>query len=193
MLCHFQCVLRGKPRKLFSFFSYRFRGVESLISVTQFQVKWLILAQLLHRGSCLIIVIHNHCHRLNYASITDMENILCNIQVALSEFLYDKLGVRYTPFENDALPACCISSVKDLFCTNINLLGTLVQFLLDFSNPNLHRCSFLICLKTNITFWLTHLRHYMKIRGLLNKCTYLQKSLFHYFVIHPESTYPFSA
>ena len=167
VLCHFQCVLKGKPHKLFSFFSYRFHGVESLISVTQFQVKWLILAQLLHRGGHLIIIIHNHCHRLNYVGIADMENTLCNIQVALSEFLYTKLGVRYTPFENDALPAHCISSIKDLCCTNINLLGTLMQFLLPFSNPNLHRCSFLICLKTNITFWLTHLRCYMKICGLL--------------------------
>ena len=99
--------------------------------------------------------------------IIDMENILCNIQVALCEFLYDKLGVRYTPFENDTLPAHCISSMKDLCHTNINLLGTLMQFLLDFSNPNLHACSFLIHLKMNITFWVMHLRCYVKIHGLL--------------------------
>ena len=151
----------------FHFSFYRFRGVESLISVTQFRAKQLILAQLLHRGGRLIITAHNHCHRPNYAGIIDMENILCNIQVALCEFLHDKLGVRYTPFENDALPAHCISSTKDLCLININLLGTLMQFLLDFSNPNLHRCGFLIHLKTNITIWLTHLRHYTKIHGLL--------------------------
>ena len=64
--------------------------------------------------------------------IIDMENILCNIQVALCEFLHDKLGVRYTPFENDTLPACCISSMKDLCHTNINLLRTLMQFFARF-------------------------------------------------------------
>ena len=99
--------------------------------------------------------------------IIDMENILCNIQAALCEFLHEKLGVRYTPFENDTLPAHCISSMKDLCRTNINLLGTLMQFLLDFSNPNLHRCGFLIHLKMNITFWVMHLRCYVKIDGLL--------------------------
>ena len=101
-------------------------------------------------GGCLIIVVHDHCHRLDYVGITDMESILCNIYLALREFLYGKLEVRYTPFENDILPAHCISSMKNLCHTNINLLGTSMQFLLDSSNPNLHKCGFLICLKQTL-------------------------------------------
>ena len=93
----------------------------------------MILVQLLHRGGHLINVIHNHCHRLDYVVITDMENILCNIYLALNEFLYDKLGVRNTPFENDILPGHCISSTRNQCHTNINLLETLMQFLLNLA------------------------------------------------------------
>ena len=159
VLCHFQCVLRGKPHKLFSFFSYRVHRVESFMTIEQFLTKQLIPAQLLHRGSHLIIIINNHCHRVDYMGIIDMETILCNIYLVLSKFLYEKMGVRHIPFINEVFPACCISSTKDLCCVNINLLGMLMQFSLDFCNLNLHRCGFLIYVKTNITFWITHLRH----------------------------------
>ena len=167
VLCHFQCVLRGKPHKLFSFFSYRVHRVESFMTIGQFWAKQLILAQLLHRGSHLIIIFNDHCHRLDYMGITDMETILCNIYLVLSKFLCEKMGVRHTPFINEVFPACYISSTKDLCHVNINLLETLMQFLLDFHKLNFHRCGFLIHLETNITFWLTHLRRCMKIRGLL--------------------------
>ena len=133
------------------------------ITIGQFQAKRLILAQLLHRGSHLIIIIKDHCHRLDYMGITDTETILCNTYLVLSNFLYEKMGVRHTPFVNEVLPAHCISSTKDLCCVTINLLGMLMQLLLDFHNLNFHRCGFLIHLKTNITFWLTRLRSYMKI------------------------------
>ena len=150
VLCHFQCVLRGKLHKFFSFFSYRVCRVESFMTIGQFWAKQLILTQLLHQGSYLIIIINDHCHRLDYMEITDMETILCNIYLVLSEFLYEKMGVRHTPFVNDVLPTHCISLTKDLCHVNINLLGTLRQLLLDFCNLDFHRCGFLILLKVHL-------------------------------------------
>ena len=134
VLCHFQCVLKGKLHKLFSFFSYRTCRVESFMTTAQFHAKQLIFTQLLHRGGNLIIIINDNCHRLDYMGFTDMETILCNIYLALSEFLFEKMGVRYTTFENCVLPAHCKSSTKDLCHVNINLLGMLMQFSLDFNN-----------------------------------------------------------
>ena len=75
------------------------------MSVSHFRDKHLLLTHLLHRGIQLISIIHHHCPKMNYTRISDMENILCNIYLILSEVLYDQFGVRNTPIEELALPA----------------------------------------------------------------------------------------
>ena len=75
------------------------------MSVPCFRAKHLLLTHLLHRGVQLISIIHHHCPKLNYIGISDMENILCNIYLILSEALYDQFRVRNTPIEELGLPA----------------------------------------------------------------------------------------
>ena len=70
-----------------------------------FRAKHLLLTHLLHRGIQLISIIHRHCPELNYIRISDMENILCNIYLILSEAFYDRFRVRNTPIEELGLPA----------------------------------------------------------------------------------------
>ena len=60
------------------------------MSVPRFRAKRLLLTQLLHRGIQLISVIYYHCPQLDYTGISDMENILCNIYLILSEVLCDQ-------------------------------------------------------------------------------------------------------
>ena len=141
--------------------------MESLISVPHFRAKHLLLTHLLHRGVQLISIIHRGYPKLNYIGISDMENILCNIYLILSEVLYDQFGVRNTPIEELGLPAHCIASTRDFCCANIELIKILMLILLDFSNVSLHRCGLLICFKGNISFWLTHLKRYLRIHNLL--------------------------
>ena len=105
VLYHSQHVLQEKSHRLFSFFSFRPRNVESLMSVPCFRAKHLLLTHLLHRGIQLIFIIHHHCPKLDYTGISDMENILCNIYLILSEVLYDWFRVRNTPIEELGLPA----------------------------------------------------------------------------------------
>ena len=59
------------------------------MSVSCFRAKHLLLTHLLHREIQLISIIHCHCPEVNYTRISDMENILCNIYLILSEVLYD--------------------------------------------------------------------------------------------------------
>ena len=98
-------VLQEKSHRLFSFFSFRPRNVESLMSVPLFRAKHLLLTHLLHRGVQLISIIYHCCPGLNYTGISDMENILCNIYLILSEVLYDQFRVRNTPIEELGLSA----------------------------------------------------------------------------------------
>ena len=152
----------------YSHFSlFRPHNVESLMSVPLLRAKHLLLTQLLHKGIQLISIIYHHCPKLDYTGISDMETILCNIYLALSEVLYDWFKVRDTPIYELILPAPSIASTRDLCCADIELVWVLMQILLNFNNTNLHRCGLLICLKGNITFWLMHLRHYLRIHGLL--------------------------
>ena len=128
------------------------------MSVPHLRAKHLFLTELLHRGIQLISIIHHHCPELNYTRISDMENILCNIYLILSEVLYDQLGVRNTPIKELVLPARCIVSTRDICHADIELIKILMLIMLDFSNVSLHRCGLLIHFKGNISFWLTHLR-----------------------------------
>ena len=128
------------------------------MSVPHFRAKHLLLTHLLHRGVQLISIIHRHCPELNYIGISDMENILCNTYLILSEVLYDRFKVRNTPIEELGLPAQCIASTRDFCCADIELIKILMLILLDFSNVSLHRCGLLIRFKGNISFWLTHLK-----------------------------------
>ena len=137
------------------------------MSVSCFRTKHLLLTHLLHRGVQVISIIYCCCPKLNYIGISDMENILCNIYLILSEVLYDWFGVRNTPIEELGLPAQCIVSTRDFCCANIELMKILMLILLDFSNVSLHRCGLLIHLKGNISFWLTHLRRYLRIHNFL--------------------------
>ena len=75
------------------------------MSVPHFRAKHLLLTQLLHKGIKLISIIFHHCPKLDYTGISDMENILCNIYLILSEVLYDQFRVRNTPIEELVLPA----------------------------------------------------------------------------------------
>ena len=75
------------------------------MSVPLFRAKRLLLTQLLHRGIQLISIIYHHCPDLDYTGISDMETILCNIYLVLSEVLYDRFGAKDTPIENLILPA----------------------------------------------------------------------------------------
>ena len=153
-----QHVLQERSHRLFSFFSFRPCNVESLMSVSRFRAKCLLLTHLLHRGARLISIIHCCCPKLNYIGISNVENILCNIYLILSEVLYDRFGVRNTPIEELGLPARCITSIRDFCCADIELIKILMLILLDFSNVSLHRCGLLIHFKGNISFWLTHLK-----------------------------------
>ena len=128
------------------------------MSVSRFRAKYLLLTHLLHRGVQLISIIYRHCPKLNYTGISDMENILCNIYLILSEVLYDWFRVRNTPIEELGLPARCIASTRDFCCANIELIKILMLILLDFSDVSLHRCGLLIRFKGNISCWLTHLK-----------------------------------
>ena len=158
MLYHSRHVLQEKSHRLFSFFSFRPRNVESLMSVFCFRAKHLLLTHLLHRGIQLISIIHHHCPELDYTGISDMENIPCNIYLILSEVLYDQFRIRNTLIEELALPARCIVSTRDFCHADIELIKILMLIMLDFSNVSLHRCELLICFKGNISFWLTHLK-----------------------------------
>ena len=128
------------------------------MSVPCFRAKRLLLTQLLHRGIQLISIIHHHCPELDYTGISDMENILCNIYLILSEVFYDQFKVRNTPIKERVLPARCIASTRDFCCTDIELIRILMLIMLDSSNISLHRCGLLIHFKGNISFWLTHLK-----------------------------------
>ena len=167
VLYHSQHVSQEKSHRLFSFFSFRPCNVESLMSVPRSRAKHLLLTHLLHRGIQLISIIHHRCPELDYTGISDIENILCNIYLILSEVLYDWLGVRNTPIEELALPAQCIASTRDFCCADIELIKILMLIMLDFSNASLHRCGLLICFKGNISFWLTYLKQYLKVHNLL--------------------------
>ena len=152
----------------YSHFSlFRPRNVESLMSVPHFRAKHLLLTQLLHRGIQLISIIHHHCPELDYTGISDMGNILCNIYLILSEVLYDQFGVRNTPTEELVLPAQCIASTRDFCHADIELIKILMLIMLDFSNVSLHRYGLLIHFKGNISFWLTHLKQYLRVHNLL--------------------------
>ena len=153
-----QHVSQEKSHRLFSFFSFRPCNVESLMSAPRFRVKRLLLTHLLHRGIQLISIIHHHCPELDYTRISDMENILCNIYLILSEVLYDQFRVRNTPIEELILPALCIVSTRDFCHADIELIKILMLIMLDFSNISLHRCGLLIHFKGNISFWLTYLK-----------------------------------
>ena len=158
VLYHSQHVSQEKSHRLFSFFSFTPCNVESLMSVPHFRAECLFLTRLLHRGIQLISIIHHHCPELDYTGISDMENILCNIYLMLSEVLYDQFGVRNTPIKELILPAQCIVSTRDFCHADIELIKILMLIMLDFSNISLHRCGLLICFKGNISFWLTHLK-----------------------------------
>ena len=88
--------------------------------------------------------------------ISDMENILCNIYLILSEVLYDQFRVRNTPIKELALPTRCIASTRDFRRADIELIKILMLIMLDFSNVSLHRCGLLIRFKGNISFWPPH-------------------------------------
>ena len=137
-----QHVSQEKSHRLFSFFSFRPYNVENLMSVPRFRAKHLLLTQLLHRGIQLISIIYHHCPELNYTSISDMENILCNIYLILSEVLYDQFRVRNTPIKELVLPAQCIASTRDFCHADIELIKILMLIMLDFSNVSLHRCGY---------------------------------------------------
>ena len=162
-----QHVSQEKSHRLFSFFSFRPRIVESLMSVPHFRAKHLLLTQLLHRGIQLIFIIYHPCPKLYYTRISDMENILCNIYLILSEVLYDQFRVRSTPIKELVLPAHCIASTRDFCCADIELIKILMLIMLDFSNVSLHRCGLLIHFKGNISFWLTYLKRYLRVHKLL--------------------------
>ena len=137
----------------YSHFSlFRPCNLESLMSVPCFRAKCLLLTQLLHRGIQLISIIYHHCLELDYTRISDMENILYNIYLILSEVLYDQFAVRNTPIEELILPAQCIASTRDFCCADIELIRILMLIMLDFSNVSLHRCGLLIHFKGNIGF-----------------------------------------
>ena len=166
-LYHSQQVLQEKSHRLFSFFSFRPHNMESLMSVPRFRAKHLLLTHLLHREIQLVSIIHRHCPKPDFTGISDMENILCNIYLILSEVLYDQFRVRNTPIEELGLPARCIASTGDFCCADIELIKILMLILLDFSDVSLHRCGLLIRFKGNISFWLTHLKQYLRIHNLL--------------------------
>ena len=128
------------------------------MTVSCFRAKHLLLTHLLHKGFQLISIIHCRCSDLNYIGISDMENILCNIYLVLSEVLYDRFGVRNTPIEELGLPAQCTVSTRDFCCADIELIKILMLILLDFSNVSLHRCGLLIRFKGNIGFLLAYLK-----------------------------------
>ena len=128
----------------YSHFSlFRPRNVESLMSVSLFRAKHLLLTQLLHRGIQLISISYHHCSKLDYTSISDMETILCNIYLALSEVLYYQFKIRDTPIDELILPAQSIAPTRDLCCADIELVQVLMQILLNFNDTNLHRCGLL--------------------------------------------------
>ena len=129
----------------YSHFSlFRPRNVESLMSVPRCRAKCLLLTQLLHRGIQLISIIYHHFPVLDYTRISDMENILCDIYLILSEVLYDQFRVRNTPIEELIVPAQCIASTRDFCHADIELIRILMLIMLDFSNVSLHRCRLLI-------------------------------------------------
>ena len=99
------------------------------------------------RGYSIISIIHRHCPELDYTGISDMENILCNIYLILSEVLYDQFRVRNTSIKELALPAQCIVSTRDFCHADIELIKILMLIMLDFSNVSLHRCGLLIRFK----------------------------------------------
>ena len=167
VLYHSGHVSQEKSHRLFSFFSFRPCNMESLMSVPHFRAKHLLLTHLLHRGVQLISIIHRCCPKLNYTRISNMENILCNIYLILSEVLYDQFRVRNAPIEEPGLPARYIVSTRDFCCADIELIKILMLILLDFSNISLYRCGLLIHFKGNISFWLTHLKQYLRIHNLL--------------------------
>ena len=134
-----QHVSSEKSHRLFSFFSFRPHNVESLMSVPHFRAKCLLLTQLLHRDIQLISIIYHHCPKLVHTGISDMENILCNIYLILSEILYDQFGVRNTPIKELVLPAQCIASTRDFCHADIELIKILMLIMLDFNNVSLHR------------------------------------------------------
>ena len=151
----------------YSHFSlFRSHNVESLMSVCHFRAKCLLLTQLLHRGIQISIIYH-HCPKLDYTGISNMENILCNIYLILSEGLYDQFGVRNTPIEELILPARCIASTRDFCRAELELIKILMLIMFDFNNISLHRCRLLIRFKGNISFWLTHLKQYLRVHNLL--------------------------
>ena len=98
--CHIGILIMSHKKRLFSFFSFRPRNVKILMSVPRFRAKHLLLTQLLHRGIQLISIIHHHCPELDYTGISDMESILCNIYLILSEVLYDNLELGTLPLKN---------------------------------------------------------------------------------------------
>ena len=90
------------------------------------------------QGIQLISIIYHHCTKLVHTGISDMENILCNIYLILSEILYDQFGVRNTPIKELVLPAQCIASTRDFCHADIELIKILMLIMLDF-NVSLHR------------------------------------------------------
>ena len=130
-----------------NFSPFKPHNVENLMSVPLFRAKRLLLIQLLCRGIQLISIIYHHCPELDYTSISDMETILCNIYLALSEVLCDWFKVRDTPVDELILLTQSIASTRDLCCADIELVQVLMQILLNFNDTNLHRCGLLICLK----------------------------------------------
>ena len=111
------------------FLSFRPRNVESLMSVPRLRAKHPLLTQLLHRGIQLISIIYHHCPKLDYTGISDMENILCNIFLILSEILYDQFRVRNTPIKELVLPAQCIASTRDFCHADIELNKILLMLI----------------------------------------------------------------
>ena len=166
VLCHSNMSPKKNLTDYSHFSLFRPYNVESLMSVPLFRAKCLLLTQLLCRAIQLISIYH-HCPGLDYTGISDMETILCNIYLALSGVLYNRFKVRNMPIDELILPAQCVASVRDLCHTDIDLVRVLMQILLNFNDINLHRCGLLISLKGNITFWLTHLRHYLRVHNLL--------------------------
>ena len=167
VLYHSQHLTRKISQIILIFLFFDPAMWRSLMSVHLFRAKHLLLTQLLCRGIQLISIIYHHCPKLDYTGISDMETILCNIYLALSEVLYDWFKVRDMPIDELILPARCIASVRDLCHADIELVWVLMQILLNFNNTNLHRCGLLICLKGNITFWITHLKRYLRVHSLL--------------------------
>ena len=116
----------------------------------------------------------NHDSQLNEESILMMQQELA--LKSQSKFMAqlqskvtsdDQFGVRNTPIRELVLPARCIVSTRDFCRSDIELIKILMLIMLDFSNISLHRYGLLIHFKGNISFWLTHLKQYLRVHNLL--------------------------